>query len=764
MKILKKISRGFLLTICFVVFFLIIAYTLVRSRHFQNWAAQKTVNYLAKEFKTKVSLKSIDFELIDQLVLEGLYIEDRQGDTLVYFGKLKASFNSKIIFDSKQQLAKIRTVVMENTKINMVIHRNQKDFNYQFIVDYFSAPKVSGKPFVPFKLIINNLEFKNVDYCFRDENVPKAQGRKFDEAYMHYKGINAQVYPFKLIGDSLNLNISHLSFKEKSGLDVKEFSANTIISSTVMEFSNLIFKTPYSRIGNYLKFSYNGYKQFSHFLDSVEWKANLAKSVVSMRDIGYFSDDLLNYNFPITMNGIVSGTLSNLKGKKMDIVVGKLNSLKGDILLKDVTDPEKMIFDLDISDMLVNPSSIQDLTKIKLPIELLRIGSVRYMGTFIGAIKDFTTKGLISTTIGSIKTDLNLKFPDGKPEQYKGELDVFNFDLAKLLNNGTLGNLNLSAVVDGKGFTIEDLNTKLQGKVQSFVYNGYNYTNATLDGVLEKKLFDGKFEIKDPNVNFSFNGKFDINKENPGGDFTAQAGIINLSKLGYGDIDIKQIDKVGLTFEGHDIDDMKINTTLNNVVLKQKDSTYYLGTIDLDAFGSSSNRSVELKSILGNIVINGQFKISQFSTITNNLLYNLFPDYYASLKTNSDPVNIRFDIDINDSRFLSALVLPELTFSKFTTTGVYNSSTQNLDLLARADYLKYQDYKFRELTIESSKQVGQRLALIAKSQALLIKDSLITNSIVLTSDLGANDINFSLNVADSNEDVRIKSGGNIAFS
>ena len=78
-----------------MVFFVTIGYILLRSRPFQNWAAQKTVNYLSKELKTRVALKSIDFELVNNLVLEGLYIEDRQGDTLAYFGKLKTSFNYK---------------------------------------------------------------------------------------------------------------------------------------------------------------------------------------------------------------------------------------------------------------------------------------------------------------------------------------------------------------------------------------------------------------------------------------------------------------------------------------------------------------------------------------------------------------------------------------------------------------------------------------------------------------------------------------------
>ena len=209
---------------------------------------------------------------------------------------------------------------------------------------------------------------------------------------------------------------------------------------------------------------------------------------------------------------------------------------------------------------------------------------------------------------------------------------------------------------------------------------------------------------------------------------------------------------------------MKIDAILNNVVLERKDSVYHLGTIELNAFGSSQERSVVLNSILGNINVTGQFKVSQFKSTIDNLLYDLFPEYYTKLKTKVNPVNIRFDLDIIDSRFLSALVMPELTFARLTTSGVYNSTSQSMDILARADYVKYLDYLFKEVEIESSKQPAQRLSLSTKSSALYLSDSFLTDHIDLKADLGGNDINFRLNTSDTLQDISLISGGNIVFS
>lgn len=743
---------------------LTVCYVMLRSRPFQNWAMQKVVKTLSEELKTKVTLKSIDFELINNLVLEGLYVEDQQGDTLAYFGKLKVNFNYKMVFDNKLQLARIKRASLEDTKIHLLLHPKQEYFNYQFIVDYFDQPKTSKGPFVPFKLIINELEFKNVDFRYRIMEEPKITGRRFDESFMEYRGINANFKPFKLIGDSLNFDLSKLSFIEKSGFKVNEFSAKTIISSTTMQFADLILRTPYSKVSDFLSFTYKNYGQLGDFVDSVYWNTNLETSVIGVKDIAFFSDELRSYSFPITIKGKAKGTLARMEGTDLDIKVARLNKFKGQLILQDITDTDKLSFDLDATELYINPSSIQDISNTSLPEELLRIGSLRYSGTLTGKLNDFTSKGLIETTIGNIRTDLNLKFPDGKPEEYKGEIELYSFNTGKLSNRAELGYTSLITNVDGKGFSIKDLDTKMVGNVSRFDYDGYSYQNIKLDGTFEKKLFNGKFEIKDPNVTMSLNGMFDLNKSRPTGDFQGELGAINLKTLGYGDINIKQVTGLKIEFEGSDVDDIDISTQLNNIVLEKNDSVYYLGDMVLKAYGPSKNRFISLESELGNVTINGEFKLSRLNAITDNILYDLFPNYYANLKKKKEPVDIRFDVDIADSKFIKGLFISDIAFANFSITGVYSSYTQTLDVKSRADYFSYLDYKFQNLDIVSIKQPNERLSLITKVGGFFIKDSLITDKLDLMADIGGNDINYRLNAADTTHDISLKTGGNITLN
>lgn len=764
MRILKKISKGFLKFILFTVFLVTVCYILFRSRPFQNYAAQKAVNYLSSELGTSVSLKSIDLQLLNTLVLKGLCVKDLQGDTLGYFGSLKVNFNYRMVFDDDLQLARIKKVAILNSKINLIQHRGEDDFNYQFLIDYFSPPRKSTGKHIPFKLFITSVELDNVDFRFRVEDDPKVEGRRFDESDMEFKNIRAVLFPFKLVDDSLNFDVRHMSFTEKSGLKVLDFSAKTIISGTKMEFSELALTTPNSSLGNYLKFSYNSYNELSDFVEKVNWTTYLSKSRVSMRDIAFFSDELTKYDFPIFIEGKAKGTLMRLYGKRLDLKIGDLNRFQGDFVLTDLTDTDLMGFDLKMNNLLANPSSLQQIFSMPMPEELLRIGSIAYNGNLKGTFTNFKLKGLIETTIGKIRTDLNLKFPFDKPEQYKGEIEVFSLNMGTLLNTAGMGNLSLLAEVDGSGFTLDELNSKLRGNVRQFEYDGYDYKDISMDGVFEKKQFSGLLDIKDPNVNFSLNGKFDLNKEIPTGDFKANIGVVNLTTLGYGDINIKEISNIDINFTGKDIDNLNVEAVLKNIVLEKNDTVYQAGNVYLDAFGQDNDRSVSLVSDIGNVNIKGQFKLSKLQSIIDNILYDLFPDYYAYLGKKTEPVDLRFEVDIVSSRLITALFAPDLSFSGFTASGIYNSVNQNMDIVSRAESFKYLDYTFREIKLESLKVPRERLTLQTKVGQFLMSDSLITDKLDLSANIGGNDINFNLNISDTTHDLSLKSSGNVIFS
>jgi len=77
---------------CILVF--VFLYFLLQSPAVQNWLVTKVTAYLSAEWETTVSLKRVNIEFFDNLVLEDLYVEDVNGDTLFYVGSLNAGLKS----------------------------------------------------------------------------------------------------------------------------------------------------------------------------------------------------------------------------------------------------------------------------------------------------------------------------------------------------------------------------------------------------------------------------------------------------------------------------------------------------------------------------------------------------------------------------------------------------------------------------------------------------------------------------------------------
>jgi hypothetical protein len=139
-----RVGRIVLKTTLFLLIFLLLVVVLVLTPPVQNFLRKKTVTWLENKLDTKVSIGRIFIGLPKNIVLEDVYIEDRQKDTLLAGGSLKVDVAIfKLIF--KQQLD-INSIKLDN--ITAKIKRQLPDtaFNFQFIVDAFAPAKDPTKP------------------------------------------------------------------------------------------------------------------------------------------------------------------------------------------------------------------------------------------------------------------------------------------------------------------------------------------------------------------------------------------------------------------------------------------------------------------------------------------------------------------------------------------------------------------------------------------------------------------------------------------
>ena len=114
---------------------------------------------------TKVSIRHIDFSLLNKMHLEGVLIEDQHQDTLLYAGDLKLRITDWFIFKKR---AELKYVGLENALIKF--QRKDSIWSQQFLFDYLSpSASSSGKKKKGISFRLKELAFKNVHFLKKDE-------------------------------------------------------------------------------------------------------------------------------------------------------------------------------------------------------------------------------------------------------------------------------------------------------------------------------------------------------------------------------------------------------------------------------------------------------------------------------------------------------------------------------------------------------------------------------------------------------------------
>jgi len=141
---------------------------LVNLTPVQNFLAQKAVDYLSGRLGTRVALKHVRLDLFNQATLEGLYIEDRQHDTLLYAGEARVKITDWFFLKDKPVISYIG---LKNAYANLHRSRGSDQWNYQFVVDAFATgPKKneSGKKGT-INLDLRELELEQIRFHMIDE-------------------------------------------------------------------------------------------------------------------------------------------------------------------------------------------------------------------------------------------------------------------------------------------------------------------------------------------------------------------------------------------------------------------------------------------------------------------------------------------------------------------------------------------------------------------------------------------------------------------
>ncbi len=723
----------------------------------QTFITKRLASYFSKELKTKVSIDGVSIRFVKSIVLTGFYVEDQHGDTLIYANELVASIND---ISTALHTLDVSRVILKEGKFNLVHYKGEIHDNLHFISEYFSSGnKTSTATGKPWKIKVKDLTLKN--FSFKNEvqgDIPLANGVDF--SHLNIRSINGDFTDFDNGDSSLMVKIGSLSFEDKSGFSVQKFSSQASLSSTEINLKKLLIQTPHSDISTDLVFRFDSLPCFDEFTSQIAWESTFRKSKVSFTDIAFFAPELYGLDKAVSLDGNFNGKVNNFKGKNVTIKWGSSSLFRGSIAFRGLPAIDNTYMDIHAEEIVTNKSDVEWLPippfekKINLvvPQNLAVLGKVTFKGKFSGFFTDFVAFGNFNTAIGSISSDLNLKYNEStKSSEYSGHLSASQFDAGKIALISDLGKVTFSVNIKGKGLRLDNINANLNGVISQLQFRNYNYQNIEVDGEIAKKLFNGSLKVDEKNVNFDFLGSVDYRGKLPLFNFIANVNSANLDVLNLFNTKENTVLQTTIrsNFSGNKPDNVVGDINIKNTNLLIGKKLYHINSFDMTAEKIGNIRTFDIKSDNLDAFLRGEFELTKLGDAFKEIIPRYLPSVILPQKSFFSNQNFTFDVHIKNLNVFTETFFPSWDFAANTLiNGHFNTRENDFSLHINSDWIRFKSFTFQNFKIGANGK-DTELEVITNSTKVL-KDGA---DFALFPELGAkakyNKVNFVLRIADN---------------
>lgn len=523
----------------------------------------------------------------------------------------------------------------------------------------------------------------------------------FDNLFV--KHIDGQFSDTRLIEDTIFTKMDRFAFQEQNGFVLDTLTADIKFSTNELSLDNFILATPNTLVNDRLAFNYKQLSDWDDFENKVSFAGNFRESGINIKDIEYFAGKLgLPYE-PYKLNGRVYGKVNSLFGRDLELEVGSQTSFKGKMSIYNVTNPNQAYFDIQVNDLISNSAQFDRLLPFaNIPDEVHRLGNIMFHGSFTGFSKDFVAFGDLNSSLGFIHSDIQFELDkDGNTPLYKGNLGLVDFKIGKWLNKeNILGSITLNSEIKGRDFNWENLSIEAIGNIDQLEFKDYNYSNIKFNGNLERRLFEGWLDVKDDNLDFTFQGTMDFQQEVPSFDINTQVYCSRLKKLNLTDDDLNFVTEISAKFEGIDVDNTIGSINLKDAHFYRGNDLYNIGEVALISEKYELGKRVSLNSTIAEGNLDGNFSLENLP----NTLMHLFTTYYPSaiklVEDNGVHQDFMFSFEIKESNKLTDLLLPEINGLKGTMiNGNINSSAKRIMAFVNLPKIDFQGFDGEDIDL-----------------------------------------------------------------
>lgn len=695
---------------------------LLQFNKIQNLVVDIATTRLSTELNTKIEIGSIDYRFFNTLTLKDVSIEDQQQDSLLYVEELHADFDFWKFFNNKLEFSQVSFDGLRGH----IKSDGQGNTNLDFLFKKRNQKKEST--FIDLKLERFKIKNSSLSYSNMSDST---ETLLFNPHRIELTRLNAEITVREFNKDSINLNVRYLNVQERSGLKLENLSLKAHGSPRGISIPELSIELPESKIKlSPLTMKFDSFDDFGDFYHQIIFDIPVKAATISFHDLAAFVPGFRGLHEIIKVDALLTGRLASLRLQDMKVEYGESFRFDANLDVSGLPNLEESFFYGTVNQLQINKAELEDLVAridnrpFVLPKEFNQLGLISYRGNITGFLSDLVAYGNLNTNIGSISSDISIKFQNQLQDiLYNGRLRTNNLALGKFFSDTIVGKIAIDLNTTGTKLMHQAFKGTLTARVAELEFNKYNYKNATFDGEYDGTGFNGQIIIDDENIEADFYGIMDFrNPKVPVFDFNLELSNTNLYALNL----IKDFPDSRLSFKGttnmsgSSFDNLNGMLQFSDIVFVNRERTLNAQEISFISRTGTNNTHFQIQSDFVNGSFSGDFKYSSIGNTFRKVLSRYLPSLATNGKRNGNnhylPNNIHVDLSLDNLQEIAqVLYLPYEIEGITTIRGDIDEANNQIELISDIADIKTTKQIFDNISIRLENQ-GQQLRLTGRSQ------------------------------------------------
>ena len=495
MKKFKHICNGIIWTLIVLYLLLIV---LMHLPSVQTFLGKEVAEALADKFGTKVEVGKVNLGFFNRIIIDDVMMYDQQGDSLIYASRLSAKIDYMAATQGK---ISVSSAQIFGLRANLYRQTAKSPANFQFVLDSLASKDTTQHK--PLDLHIGSLIIRRGAIAYNQRDVAPRSG-VFSPQHIRLSELSSHILLNHVTDNSIDLLLKKLSFKDESGFKLQSLHFKLQADrqkATLKEFRLLMPRS--ELVLDDLKATYR-FEGKRFIPESLHFEGGIQQSKITFADVASLVPALRHFDDAVFVSSRFSGTAKSISVPSLNLRTGSgsINLQARGSYSHASSHPA---WNADIANLNLSPAGVEFLaenlgSKVKIPKEIQRLGTIHLTGKAKGYEKVLSAKGNIETDAGNISLQA-VKNDD----HIKASVDTRGVNLGRILDNRKLG--TVVARIDAHG-TMKHIFAK--GNIARFDYGNYDFHNIEIDGDYDMKTLRGTASIADPNVNLSVKGDYHL--------------------------------------------------------------------------------------------------------------------------------------------------------------------------------------------------------------------------------------------------------------